>query len=265
MTIAKCLTELHAKFIPDILEGSTVACHIEVDGTDEEQPVHQHQSGQLVFVDQGGMICDTHDSIWFIPSQCAMWIPGGIPHHIRVKDCSNSYFLFVKPDKSCLPSKCCMLSITPLIRQKLISFADGEPVLTARDLHVRLAEFLLELLATAPTVALQIPTSSHPIIRILSNKLTDSPGDRTTMAQWAAQFGLSERSFARLVVKETRLTFGRWRQYFQLFSAMQQLKSGATVNSVALQLGYDSTTAFITMFKKAVGDSPAHYFSSILR
>jgi AraC-like DNA-binding protein len=74
---------------------------------------------------------------------------------------------------------------------------------------------------------------------------------------------MSERSLARLVRDETGLTFGRWRQQLHLMVALHQLAAGQTVQRVADMLGYDSVTAFITMFRKALGKPPAKYFASI--
>lgn len=64
---------------------------------------------------------------------------------------------------------------------------------------------------------------------------------------------MSERNLARLIVKETGLSFRQWRQQLQLIMALQGLVKGDTVQKVAHTLGYDSTTAFITMFKKGLG------------
>ena len=66
-------------------------------------------------------------------------------------------------------------------------------------------------------------------------------------------FAMSERNLARLIVKETGLSFRQWRQQLQLIMALQGLVKGDTVQKVAHTLGYDSTTAFITMFKKGWG------------
>jgi len=65
----------------------------------------------------------------------------------------------------------------------------------------------------------------------------------------------------RLVVTETGMTFSRWRQQLQIIVAIQKLSAGDTVQSVSGALGYESVSAFITMFKKALGKSPARYFS----
>jgi AraC-like DNA-binding protein len=70
---------------------------------------------------------------------------------------------------------------------------------------------------------------------------------------------MSERTFDRLVMKETGQSFGRWRQQLQLIVALRDLSGGASVQQVALALGYESTTAFIIMFKKAFGVPPGQY------
>jgi AraC-like DNA-binding protein len=63
------------------------------------------------------------------------------------------------------------------------------------------------------------------------------------------------------VLAETGMTFSRWRQQLQIIVAIQKLSAGNTVQSVSEALGYESVSAFITMFKKALGKSPARYFS----
>jgi len=42
---------------------------------------------------------------------------------------------------------------------------------------------------------------------------------------------------------------------------LQRLSSGASVQSVAYDLGYESASAFITMFKAALGKPPAKYIA----
>ncbi|MBB5045765.1 AraC-like DNA-binding protein [Rhodopseudomonas rhenobacensis] len=73
---------------------------------------------------------------------------------------------------------------------------------------------------------------------------------------------MSERSLKRLMVQETGLSFGRWRRQLHLVIALRELASGATVQRVSSDLGYESATAFIVMFKKALGTTPARYFAS---
>jgi len=75
---------------------------------------------------------------------------------------------------------------------------------------------------------------------------------------------MSERTFSRLVVKETGMTFGLWRRQLHIVISLQLLTAGQSVQLVSEHLGYDSVSAFITMFKKSLGKSPRRYIKDTL-
>ena len=110
--------------------------------------------------------------------------------------------------------------------------------------------------------ALKLPTRTCTL-KISSETMANEPAAWQTLAQWASHFAMSERNLARLVVKETGLSFRRWRHQLQLIVALQFLIGGKSVQQAAQALGYDSTTAFITMFKKGLGQTPARYIASL--
>ncbi|HBO2685817.1 TPA: helix-turn-helix transcriptional regulator [Pseudomonas aeruginosa] len=228
-----------------------------------EVPVHQHRQGQLVLALKGGVTCEVPNAIWMVPPRCAVWIPGQMPHSVRATANARICYLFVQPGAAQLPDQCCTLSITPLVRELVLHIADQAPEYVPDSRVGRKAVVLLEELAQMPVEQLYLPTSNEPRMRKIAKMLSDDPADRRTLADWAKLVAMSERSLARLVQQETGLTFGRWRQQLHLIVAMRQLSSGQTVQRVADQLGYDSVTAFITMFKKAVGKPPARYFADI--
>jgi AraC-like DNA-binding protein len=72
---------------------------------------------------------------------------------------------------------------------------------------------------------------------------------------------MSERTLNRLCTAQTGLSFGRWRRQLHMILALRDLSAGATVQQVSYGLGYESPSAFITMFKKAFGKPPATYVS----
>jgi AraC-like DNA-binding protein len=59
---------------------------------------------------------------------------------------------------------------------------------------------------------------------------------------------------------ETGLTYTAWRQRARLMRALELLAKGAAVTSVALDLGYDSVSAFIALFKRVLGVTPSVCF-----
>lgn len=57
------------------------------------------------------------------------------------------------------------------------------------------------------------------------------------------------------------MSFGHWRRQLHVMLALQRLTKGETVQRVALDLGYESASGFVTMFRKAVGKPPARYLA----
>ncbi|WYX50473.1 helix-turn-helix domain-containing protein [Achromobacter xylosoxidans] len=87
------------------------------------------------------------------------------------------------------------------------------------------------------------------------------PRERGTMQGWARRVGLSERTLARLLMQQTGMSFGRWRQQLHLMLAVKWLSTGMSVQQVADDLGYESAGGFVTMFRKALGTSPGRYMA----
>ena len=57
------------------------------------------------------------------------------------------------------------------------------------------------------------------------------------METWASHAGLSERTLARILARETGMSFGRWRQQLSVVLAVQWLAAGASIQQVAADLG----------------------------
>jgi len=250
-------------FDPDMFELPAVALRLDTQQHDVEQPVHQHRKGQLVLALRGGVTCTVSKAMWMVPPHHAVWIPGGMPHSNRATDNARIFFLFIEPHAVPMPDECCTLAISPLVCELIKYLADQSPVYAMSGPTGRVVQVLLEQLVAAPVEQLYLPISAHPKLRHMADALVADPANRNTLTQWAQRLAMSERTLARLVMRETGLTFGRWRQQLHLIVALRQLASGESVQRVAGNLGYDSVTAFITMFKKALGRSPTQYFAAL--
>jgi AraC-like DNA-binding protein len=217
----------------------------------------------LILAMQGGVTCEVAGAIWMVPPRYAVWVPGMMPHSIRATANARICYLYVQPDAARLPAECCTLAISQLVHALILDMADQPPAYPADSRTGRKAALLLEELAVMPVERLHLPVSDEPRMRRIATMLSDNPADRRTLAEWASLVAMSERSLARLVRQETGMTFGRWRQQLHLIVALRQLAAGQSVQRVAEELGYESVTAFITMFKKSLGKPPAKYFASI--
>ncbi len=81
------------------------------------------------------------------------------------------------------------------------------------------------------------------------------------MDGWAKRAGMSERSLARLIGRETGMSFGRWRQQLCVMLAVKWLSGGVSIQQIAADLGYESVPSFVTMFRKVIGTSPGRYMA----
>ena len=246
---------------PDSTASPAVARQLDFVDYAAEVPVHTHRKGQLIIARYGAVSCYAENDIWIVPPDCAVWIPGGIPHSAKATWNAHLNYLFIEPGAAALPEKCCTLAISPLIKE-LVDRLTREGVDYPADGHVaRLTRVTLDELASMPQQKLSLPVSTDPKIRAMADALVSRPEDRSTLKEWAKRLALSERSFARLMQRETGLSFGRWRQQLHLIIALRELASGVPVQNVATTLGYESVNAFITMFRKEMGSTPAHYFA----
>ncbi len=229
---------------------------------DWELATHQHRRAQLLYTARGIVNCEVEDGIWIVPPQCAVWIPGNLPHSARGTGATESYCLFVDAEAvSGLPQVCCTIAVSPLLRELLFR-AVGLPELYAlgsRD--ERLIATLLDELVAAPVEDLHLPMPRDPRLRRLAQGLLAAPSERTTQGEWALRTGMSERNMSRLLQQDIGMSFGRWRRQLHIILALQRLSQGASVQAVALELGYEDASGFVTMFRKALGKPPARYLA----
>ena len=229
---------------------------------DAEQAPHRHRKGQLLYATRGVIHCEVESGVWIVPPQCAVWIPGGMMHAAQGVGEAECYCLFVEPATApALPAVCCTLAISPLLRE-LIAKAAGFPTLTAlHGAQERLVATLLDELAAAPVEDLHLPMPRDARLRRLAALLLAQPADKSTLAEWASRIGMSERSMTRQSLEEMGMSVGRWRRQLHVILALQRLAQGHSVKRVALELGYENTSGFVTMFRKAVGKPPARYLA----
>jgi AraC-like DNA-binding protein len=242
-----------------------MALRVDVEAREHEIPIHQHESGQLVIALRGAVTCEVPGALWMVPPQAGMWIPGGTPHSNRSTANAVIFFVFVAPGAAALPTRCCTLRLSPMLSEMIQYLAGLAPTYEPDSPTDRLARVLLEQLCTMPAEELCLPMPQDARLRKISQAITLKPSDRRTLHDWALELGTSERTLNRLCTAQTGLSFGRWRRQLHMIVALRELSGGATVQQVAYELGYESPSAFITMFKKAFGKPPATYVSDRLR
>ncbi|URL60151.1 helix-turn-helix transcriptional regulator [Luteibacter flocculans] len=256
------VTNMSIQIDIDNVPGRVVALSATSVAKDWENTKHQHRKAQLIYSVRGVLNCEIEDGVWIVPPQCAIWIPGNLPHSARGSGETECHCVFVEPDAaSNLPKTCCTISVSPLLRELLLTVAGFPALYMPGGREDRLIAALLDELALAPLEDLHFPMPRNLRLRRIAEYLLAAPDDKSSKADWAARIGMSERSLSRLLQSEIGMGFGQWRRQLHVILALQRLTKGESVQTVAFELGYEDASGFVTMFRKTVGKPPARYLA----
>nr|WP_232368639.1 AraC family transcriptional regulator [Pantoea stewartii] len=123
----------------------------------------------------------------------------------------------------------------------------------------RLSDVILDEIGSLPSVNLGLPMPQDIRLLKVAQVLSESPDDGRTLEEWAFWAGVSSRTLTRRFRSETGFSFNEWRQRIRLLKALELLAAGKQVTTVALELGYDNVSAFIAMFRRVFGTTPARF------
>ncbi len=224
---------------------------------------HSHPWHQLTFAPRGVLTVRTPDGAWIVPPHRAVWVPARTRHSVEMSGAVLMQALYITPrfGKS-LPDRCRVLEVSPLLRELILRAAELKWLNVRVPAHAHLAYVLLDeiRMTGAQADAVNLPMPRDARAKRIAALLRETPADRRTLADLAKVAGASKRTVERLFKRETGLGFGRWRQQFRLGRALRRLAAGEAVTNVALEVGYDSASAFISAFRMTFGQTPGQYF-----
>ncbi|WP_150719505.1 AraC family transcriptional regulator [Pandoraea capi] len=229
-------------------------------------PEHSHRHGQLIHAIAGVMIVRTTAGNWVVPTGRAVWVPGATSHSIEMADDVEMRTVFVDPDvRHSLPATCSVITVRPLLRELILEACElaqgnASPDDSTRD--GRVLGLILDEIERAPPLSLHVPLPRHRAVAALCIELLQDPSQPAVLADWARRAHMNERTLARVLKRETGMTHATWCRHARVLLSLPRLAAGASILTLALEHGYDSPSAFSTMFRKILGVPPSEYFSS---
>jgi AraC-like DNA-binding protein len=158
-----------------------------------------------------------------------------------------------------VPRTCCVLHVSPLLAELVRHACDVGSLREDVPEHAHLVAVVLDLLAAAPRLPLQLPMPRDPRAARVAQALLADPGDLRPLGALCESAGASKRTIERVFVEETGMTLGTWRQQLSLVHGMRLIAAGAKVTTAAVDAGYASASAFIAMFRRAMGVTPGEW------
>jgi AraC-like DNA-binding protein len=233
------------------------SAHVPAEGL---YPQHQHAWGEFVYAFSGVMEVKVADHHYLAPPQYGIWLPPGVAHVGLNRHEAHYCSLYIAPHAcTALPSTSCALTVSPLVRSlldHLLLLPEGVPD-TEQD--TRLLQVLVDQLALASCAGSYLPSSDDPALGAVLRLLQAHPGDNRSLPQLAGAVNTTERTLMRRCQRDLGMSLSAWRQRLRVVKAMALLEAGQTVETIALDLGYGSASAFISMFKRLIGTTPDEF------
>ena len=224
---------------------------------------HWHGRAQLVYACAGVVKVTTQKGTWVAPQNRGVWIPAHTEHQIESAGPFSMRSVYVLEESAeGLPAECGVIGVSPLLRELILSAAEAPLLYDQSCRDGRVMELIVDEIRALPVVPLHLPEPSDSRLQMITAALRDNPADPRTLEAWGRHAGASPRTLARLFPAETGMTFRHWQQQARLLDGLMRLAEGVPVTTVALDVGYENPSAFISMFRRNLGVTPGRYFST---
>jgi AraC-like DNA-binding protein len=221
---------------------------------------HSHPRFQLVYAARGVMTVDTRDATWVVPPQRGVWMPPAIEHRLAAKGVVQLRSLYIRADAAArMPRTCEVFEVTPLLRELILRATELPMEYDERGAAGRVMRLLLDELAALTTLPYSLPMPKTAPLAAICARLVEAPNDPATLEDLAARHATTARTLARHFRRRTGMSFAEWRRRARLMRALGWIAEGRPILAVALDLGYDSPSAFSAMFRRELGVSPSQF------
>ena len=220
---------------------------------------HWHARAQFIFAVAGTMTVRAQRRVGIVPPSRALWVPARTVHEIEMSGVVEMRSLYIEDGAAGLPSTCVVLAVTPLLRELVVRAAALPPDYDEESDDGLLMRLLLAEIRRLPRCALELPLPSSPDLAGLCERILADLSTRRPCNVDARDANTSARTLYRRFLRETGISFARWKQQARLLESIRRLAAGTPVTHVALDLGYESPSAFSTMFRRALHINPRDF------
>lgn len=227
---------------------------------DYEIAWHSHPRYQLVYGAQGVMTVDTRSDTWVVPPQRAVWVPPHVEHRILTTGQVQFRTLYIREDAAQgMPQQCRAFAVTPLLRELVLRATELPVEYDEAGPEGRVMQMILDELASLAALPYNLPMPASSVLERICRDYLARPNERVTLEALGERHGTTTRTLARHFRRETGMSFSEWRRRARLLRALAWIAEGRPILGVALDLGYDSPSAFSAMFKREFGVPPTTY------
>jgi AraC-like DNA-binding protein len=227
--------------------------------------LHKHETAQLSVPQNGIIYFMVEGQLYMIPPNTAIYIPANIHHCIYKTNnkiiIENIYFS--KKYFDLLPQITRAVTLTDLAKiliERLckISKDDLDNNKTQQMLELLLDE--LKEINNKLEFNLKIP-QNEGLRQIFNHVANNESANLPNLESCASAINVSPRSLQRIIKQELGISFILWRGQILFMKSLELIHKHKSTSIVSYMLGYNSESAFISMFKKfSHGKTPSDFY-----
>jgi AraC-like DNA-binding protein len=217
---------------------------------------------QLIYATRGVITVITREGTWVVPPHRGFWIPAGFSFRIQTAGEVAFRTLYLLAGRRRLARRCSVVNVTPLLRELIIRTNLIGALDTSIPQQRRMVGVIYDELKMLESVPLQLPLPQEPRAEHFVKLAANQDRHKLPVRQLMRRAGVSRRTLERIFRAETSMSLGQWLRRQKLLHALRLLAAGDSVKTISIELGYNSPSAFVAMFRRELGQTPARYFEA---
>lgn len=228
---------------------------------------HSHKVGQLSVPQNGTMYLIVDDELYIISPGRAIFIPKNTKHQVYKisKRTMIENIYFTDQYTKGLPNTVAMIHLSELAKVLIARLCQLPNSMQSLQQPQQMLNLLLSELneeSGQNSYTVKIPHNNE--LRRVFDFLVNSIDTLPSLDTCAKIINISSRTLQRMVKKELNISFILWRQQILFVKALELLDCEHRTSQIAYRLGYNSESAFISMFKKISGGLiPSNFIQSL--
>jgi len=222
-------------------------------------PMHRHDRVQILYASVGVMSVRTRTTSYVVPPQRAVWLPANIEHEVSCRGPISLRTLYLRADIAGDAKVCRVFEVSRLLKALILEAGTFGNDYELEGRTGQIIELLLNEISHMPDAQHRVPMPNDPRLLRVCQAILRDPSSARDIDAWTAVAGMARRTFTRAFKRETGMGFAMWRQQVRLMDALALLASGSPITQVAFEVGYDSSSSFSAMFRRAFGAPPSQF------
>ncbi|MED7788748.1 helix-turn-helix transcriptional regulator [Francisella sp. 19X1-34] len=247
-------------FDPDSYPDFLVVLKSQIKNYSEESKYHSHSKAQLILPIKGSVQSNIEGDIWVAPLGSALWIPSYVYHNSLISEYNEVCMVFI--NRSILgemPEKACVIYTSPLIKE-LVLYLSQQKIVDQLELkNQKLGSVLVDQLSNMLPTSYNFSLPTEDLLREVALEWFKKPTKYKYISDMAYRCSVSDKTLSRKIKKNIGMSFSDWKKQLHIVVSLQKLYEGYSVDWVSDYLGYESTSTFVTFFKRIFKCSPKRY------